>query len=104
MRYRVGFMPAAVDDLDRLQSHISERAGEVVAERYVARVHAFCMRLTDVPPRGTARDDIRPGLRTAGFERRATVAFVVMDPEVRIVRVLPRGLDVDARPREPAPK
>lgn len=36
--------------------------------------------------RGTRRDDIRPGLRTIGFERRVVIAFHVSARRVEILR------------------
>jgi toxin ParE1/3/4 len=41
----------------------------------VGRIETYCFGLTDFPERGTMRDDLWPGLRTVGFERRATIAF-----------------------------
>ncbi len=56
-----------------------------------------------VGERGTLRDDIRPGLRTVGFERRMTIAFHVESKRVVIDRVLYAGRDIRAalpsRPR-----
>lgn len=46
--------------------------------------------------RGTRRDDIRPGLRTVGFERRATIAFKVLAREVVIVRIFYGGRDFES--------
>lgn len=43
------------------------------------------MALETFPERGARRDDIRPGLRTMGFERRATIVFQVNKAEVVIV-------------------
>jgi toxin ParE1/3/4 len=41
-----------------------------------------------------ACDDIRPGLRTVGWRRRATIAFLVRPPVVTIVRTYHGGQDV----------
>jgi plasmid stabilization system protein ParE len=43
------------------------------------------------------RDEIRPGLRMIGFERRVTVAFLVDGEDVVILRILyaSRQFDVD---------
>ena len=63
---------------------------------YTARTEADSLAwrrqfLQTFPERGTRRDRIRPGLRTMGFERRATIAFMVGDDEVLIVRVFYGG-------------
>lgn len=44
-----------------------------------------------VPERGTRRDDIAPGLRTMGFERRVVIAFRVLDAVVEIVAIAYAG-------------
>jgi toxin ParE1/3/4 len=58
------------------------------------------MALGVFPERGTRRDDIRPGLRTMGFERRATIIFQVSEAAVVIVRVLYGGRDADRALRD----
>ncbi|MEQ1937528.1 type II toxin-antitoxin system RelE/ParE family toxin [Mesorhizobium sp. CN5-321] len=42
------------------------------------------MKLRDFPRRGTKHDDILPGLRTIGFDRRVTIAFLVLEESVLI--------------------
>ena len=56
---------------------------------------AFCEDHAPFPLRGTAREDIRPGLCTIGFRRRAVVAFVVRDDEVVILGVFYGGRDYE---------
>ena len=41
--------------------------------------------------RGHKRDDIRPGLRIAGFQRRVTIAFTVTETRVTILRLFYGG-------------
>lgn len=43
--------------------------------------------------RGHHRNDIRPGLRIVGFERRVTIAFCVDESAVTILRVFYGGRD-----------
>ncbi|HUQ37973.1 MAG TPA: type II toxin-antitoxin system RelE/ParE family toxin [Aestuariivirga sp.] len=73
----VVFSPEAIDDLNRLYDWIVSVAGSAVAFRYIERIEAFCMGLDLASERGVLREDIRPGLRVVGFERRLTVAFSV---------------------------
>jgi plasmid stabilization system protein ParE len=54
------------------------------ADGYVGRVVDFCNGLSIFPLRGTQRDDLLPGLRVTGFERRVTIAFVVTTDAVLI--------------------
>jgi toxin ParE1/3/4 len=46
--------------------------------------------------RGRKRDDLLPGLRTIGFERRVTVAFVVSADAVLIEGIFYGGRDFEA--------
>jgi toxin ParE1/3/4 len=85
----------AEDDLLRLYDYIAERAGRKIAGDYIARLESACMSLRNAPVRGAARDDIAPGLRIIGFERRAAIAFRVMRSEVVIVRIFYGGRDYE---------
>ena len=75
MKYRVVFRPRAEADLFALYRHIAGEAGHGIAGRYIDRIEAACLALESFPHRGTRRDDIRPGIRMIGFERRATIVF-----------------------------
>ena len=94
---RVLFTPLAERQLDSLYRYIAGRADESVADGYVGRIVAFCQGLSSFPLRGTARDDLVPGLRTLGFERRATIAFMVMPDAVLIEGVFYGGQDFEKR-------
>jgi toxin ParE1/3/4 len=93
---KVVYTPDAQADLDELFAWIADRADEATAERYMRRIRRPCERLDLFPERGTKRDDIAPGLRTFGVERRVTIAFKVYDDRVSIIRVLYGGRDVEA--------
>jgi len=94
-RFKVGFRPAAGADLIALYDYIADEAGENVAGAYIARMEAACRGLANFPHRGTPRDHIRPGLRTMGFERRATIVVQVMESEVVLVRIFYGGRDYE---------
>jgi toxin ParE1/3/4 len=96
MSRQVVFEPSAQADLDELYDWIVERADVVTAERYMRRVRTPCERLDLFPERGTRRDDLAPGLRTFGIERRVTIAFKVYPDRVSIIRVLYGGRNIDA--------
>jgi toxin ParE1/3/4 len=74
-RFRVSFRPLAEADLFGLYRHIADEAGHAVAGAYIDRIEATCRALETFPERGARCDDIRPGIRTRGFERRATIYF-----------------------------
>src|ERR1700677_4335100 len=95
MTHKVVFDVAAEDDLVEIGAWIAERANLQVAARYIERL-TYCRRLDVFPMRGTARDDLSPGLRTIGFERRILIAFRVRKDAVSIVRILYGGQDLEA--------
>ncbi len=94
-KFKVGFRPRAEADLFGIYRYIAEEAGHEVAGAYIERIEATCMSLETFSKRGTRRDDIRPGLRTMGFERRATIVFQVQEAAVVIVRIFYGGRDYE---------
>jgi toxin ParE1/3/4 len=94
-RFEVRFRPLAQADLFALYSYIAREAGRAVAGGYIDRIEAACLALEIFSERGTRRDDIYPGLRTMGFERRATIAFLVLDDEVVGLRIFYGGRDYE---------
>ena len=94
-KHKVSFRPQARADLFGLYSYIAEEAGYRIAGAYIDRIEAACLGLESFPNRGTRRDHIRPGLRTMGFERRATIVFQVKRAEVIIVRIFYGGQDYE---------
>ena len=93
---RVIFTPLAERHIDRLHEYITKHASEERADGYVSRIVEFCNRLTTFPLRGMRRDDLLPGLRVTGFERRVNVAFVVTADAVLIEGIFYGGQDFEA--------
>jgi toxin ParE1/3/4 len=89
------FSPEAQADLLELYDYIAERSGADRALGYVERIEGWINGLESFPERGVLRDDIRPGLRVAGFERRVSVAFRVGTDTVTILRILYAGRDLE---------
>lgn len=90
---QVIFAPEARDDLFELYDWIAVAASPSIALSYIERIESFCLGFTHASERGTRRDDIRPGLRIAGFERRVSIAFTVDDERVTILRLFYGGRD-----------
>ena len=86
-RRHVFFAEAARRDLIELGDWIAEHAGADIALGYIARIEAYCASLALAGERGQRRDDIRPGVRIVGLERRIAIAFIVTDLEVTILRL-----------------
>ncbi len=92
MRVRqVIFAPEARDDLFALYDWIAAAASPEIALSYIERIENYCLGFTHVSERGHRRDDVRPGLRIIGFERRVTIAFAVEDERVVILRIFYGG-------------
>lgn len=96
MPVEVGFSPEARADLLKLYLFIAERADDDRALAYVERLERYCRGFSTFPERGTARDDLMPGLRIASFERRVTVAFHLANDLVTIDRLFYGGRDFEA--------
>jgi len=95
-RYQVRFADEALDDLERIFVQLLPDAGERIARDFVGRLEAACLNLATSPERGSLRDHVRPGLRIIGYRRQASIAFVVTEAEVLILRVFRRGANTEA--------
>ena len=89
--YEVFFAPEARDDLLSLYDWISDAASPATALSYIERIETHCLGLRHLAERAHRRDDIRPGLRVLGFERRVTIAFSVDGHRVTILRLFYGG-------------
>ena len=87
----VEFTHEAQQDLTCLYDWIAETASPVTALSYLERLEKYCRGFDLASERGRARDDIRPGLRIVGFERRVTIAFMVEEARVVILRLFYGG-------------
>jgi toxin ParE1/3/4 len=85
MTYSVIFSAPAEADLFAIYDYIAQRAGRAVALRFVESIEAYCLGFKTMPGRGMWRNDLRPGLRTVGFRRRATILFEVEHEKRRVV-------------------
>ena len=93
--HEVAFAPEARDDLKKLYLFIAERVDGDRAWAHIERVQAYCRGCANFPERGTRGDDLLPGLRGFGFERRVTIAFRVGADTLTFLRILDGGRDID---------
>lgn len=100
MARKVVFRRRAEKRLLELGEYIAIHASSNIATGYLDRIHAACVALADFPERGRHRDDILPGLRTIGFERRVTIAFRVLKTRVEIVTIAYGGRDFERELRK----
>lgn len=90
-RRRVVLTPEAMDDLADIYNQIAVAGGMAVAASYIQRLRAYVNGFDIASERGTARPDLREGLRIIGFERRITITFAVFDEHVEILRFFRGG-------------
>lgn len=93
--YEVSFSAKAVEDLDRLLGFLAERASVEIAHGYLERIENACFSLCTFPERGSVVSGSVEGLRTMGFERRATILFRVGEQRVDVLRVLYGGRSLE---------
>lgn len=92
-RRRVVFSEPTRNDFVKIFLRIEEFSGPDIAAAYVRRLQDHCLRLDLGSERGHRRDDLSPGLRVTGFERRVAILFTVTDEEVVILRAFYGGMD-----------
>lgn len=90
---RVVFSPEAQTDLETIYDFIADAATPTVALNYLERLEGYCAGMAPGSERGHRRDDVRPGLRIVGFERRITIAFTISTEDVTILRIFYAGRD-----------
>jgi toxin ParE1/3/4 len=83
--YTVIISDAAGADLRAIYHYIAARGGAEIAFGFIERIESYCLGFAHTPERGIRRDDLRPGLRTVGFRRRATILFEVRHGERQVV-------------------
>lgn len=88
---RVEFSDDARTDLIALYDWIADAASPDIALAYAERLERYCLDFDLASERGHLREDVRPGLRVVGFERRVTIAFTVEEDRVVILRLFYGG-------------
>ncbi len=91
-RFKVRLSQDAELDLDNIYRFVRRQSQSTeIARAYVTRLQNFLAAFETFPERGSLYNDIRPGLRRVGFEGRISVAFIVDDGEVLVLRLLYAG-------------
>jgi toxin ParE1/3/4 len=97
----VRFRQEAVRDLLLIFFYVEELSRSTATARgFVRCIRERCERIGLAPSGGRLRDDLMPGLRTVAFERRAVIAYVVVEERVEIVNVFYGGGNYEALYRE----
>ena len=94
-RYRVVVEPEAQADLDAIETYIAREGNPEAGERFVAEALDVCRSLDRFPDRGSPRDDLREGLRSLTFRRRAVIVYTVIGDKVSILGIAYGGRDLE---------
>ena len=103
MNYTVRFSDAAEDDVIELLTYLLPRAGERVARLYVDQIVDHCHSFERFPERGS-RLESKLGVRLVGYQRKATIAFMIKGDTVTILRIFHHGRNIDFDPEDPDPE
>lgn len=93
--YRIVFGCDATQQLEDLYDYIADNGSPDDAAQYTEAIITFCESVAEFPLRGTARDDVRPGLRILGYKKRVVIAFAVVDKAVAILGIFYGGRDYE---------
>lgn len=96
MSWSVVFSERAEHQLDEIFRYIEGKSGTQRADSFVSSIVAYCESFETFPERGTSRDDLRPGLRVIGYQRRVTIVFTLAVEEVAILGVYYGGQNYEA--------
>ena len=94
-RHRVEYGRYAQRHLDELWNYVADVNSAQAADRLVLQIIEYCDALSDFPHRGHVREDIGPGIRVYGYQRRAAVAFTVTEAVVEILGIYWGGRDYE---------
>ncbi|MFC3441439.1 type II toxin-antitoxin system RelE/ParE family toxin [Sphingobium rhizovicinum] len=95
MTRRIVFTPEAEEQIGAIQDYIADAGSPQIATRFTDAILAHLDMLADYPLIGTARDDVRRGLRTLTHRRRVTIAFMVEAEAVVIIGFYYGGQDFE---------
>ena len=93
IRRTIIYNPEAESDLAALYEYVAAETSPAIAIGFMRRLRTWLSGFDIASERGTLRSDLRPGLRTVGFERRVTAAFMVDATQVVILRLFYAGQD-----------
>lgn len=89
--FAISVSPEALSDLIDLYDYIALRDDGNARLATIDRIEDCCRNLSFFPGRCMRRDELRPGLRILGFQRRAVIAFLVATEAVTILRCVCRS-------------
>lgn len=94
--FSIVYADAAKDDITDIAGYIDEKAGAIVAARFIDRIIATVESLSRMPHRHRERDELGAGLRVIGF-RRYLIFYRIDGNVVSIIRVLHGARNITAK-------
>jgi len=92
---RVVYSDRAEEQLLALFAQIALASSPEIAARYIDAITRQCESLNTFPKRGSARDDLFPGLRIFGFRKRVSIGFEVDGDTVNIAGIFYGGQNIE---------
>ena len=89
-KYRIFRHPSVADDLADIAWLIADYAGTEIALRTIDEIETVIQKLSEVPHKGSLRNEIAHGLRAIPAADKGVVCFVV-DDEHEAVRIMAIG-------------
>ncbi|MFY8106407.1 MAG: type II toxin-antitoxin system RelE/ParE family toxin [Elstera sp.] len=90
---RLGFAPAALDDLENLYDDLAGRHGAQLALAVVVRLERLCALLCQAPNLGRNREELALGLRSFPAEH-SLIFYRTSHEQLIVVRVIDARRDV----------
>jgi toxin ParE1/3/4 len=91
MSITVVFSARSTRQLEAIRRYVAQKSSPRIAANYVLRIEARCRSIGHSPYEGTGRDDLSPGTRSTGYERRVTIVFRPGESAVTILAILYGG-------------
>lgn len=89
-RYIILRHPCVANDLADIARLIADYAGTEIALRTVDEIETVIQKLSEVPHKGSVRNEIAHGLRAVPAAEKGVICFVV-DDEHQLVRIMAIG-------------
>lgn len=94
MKYEVILTPNALSDLDKIRDYLFEVGGNAAEEIFLNQFEKISKSFETFPHQGNIRESNISGLRIIGIAKRASIAFVVKEKKVYILRIKYKGGDL----------
>jgi toxin ParE1/3/4 len=93
MNFEIIISPEAQADLDSITDYLFEVGGVSAEAKFINQFDKILKSFEVFPHQGDIHDEHFMGLRIVGIAKRATIAFVVEDYKVIILRIIYKGGD-----------